>query len=151
SRLVWIGMGLGVVSLVAAIVLGFLYFYRAPETRPLVRLSIDLGPDALTGIRTTLAISPDGTRLVFPIRGANGNSQLATRLLSQATPTPLPGTENAADPFFSPDGQWIGFNADRKLKKISVLGGAAVVLCNAPVLPGGAWGEDGNIIAALAL
>jgi len=146
SRLVWMGL-----AVAAAIVLGFLYFYRAPETRPLVRLRVDLGPDALAGLRTTVAISPDGTRIAFPIRGANGDSQLATRLLSQATPTPLPGTENAADPFFSPDGQWIGFSADRKLKKVSVLGGAAVVLCDAPDRRGGAWGEDGNIFAALAL
>ena len=145
SRLPWVGMGLAVA---AAIVLGFLYFYRAPETRPLVRLSVDLGPDAIAGLRTTVAISPDGTRIAFPIRGAGGN-QLATRLLSQATPTPLPGTENAADPFFSPDGQWIGFSADNKLKKISVLGGAAVVLCDAPSMRGGSWGEDGNIIAPL--
>ena len=110
--------------------LGFLYFYRAPENRPLVRLSVDLGPDAVAGNRMNVAISPDGTRIAFPIRGAR-NPQLATRLLSQATATPLPGTEGAADPFFSPDGQWIGFSAGGKLKKISVLGGTAIVLCDA--------------------
>ena len=52
-----------------------------------------------------------------------GKQQLATRLLDQAKATLLPGTENAADPFFSPDGQWIGFFADGKMKKISVQGG----------------------------
>ena len=50
---------------------------------------------------------------------------------------------------FSPDGQWIGFFADQKLKKIYVQGGAAVTVCDAPDGRGGAWGEDGNIIAAL--
>ncbi len=148
SLLPWIATALAVA---AAIVLGFLYFYRAPENRPLVRLSVDLGPDAMAGVRTTVTISPDGTRIAFPIRGANGNPQLATRLLSQATPTPLPGTEGAADPFFSPDGQWIGFWAGGKLKKISVLGGAVVVLCDAPSMRGATWGEDGTIIAALSL
>jgi serine/threonine-protein kinase len=152
SLLPWIATALAVA---AAIVLGFLYFYRdfyrAPENRPLVRLSVDLGSDALAGVRTTVAISPDGARIAFPSRSANGNPQLATRLLSQATSTPLPGTEGAADPFFSPDGQWIGFWAGGKLKKISVLGGAVVVLCDAPSMRGATWGEDGTIIAALSL
>jgi len=119
------------------------------EQRPLTRFSVDLGPDAVAGRDLTVAISPDGRRIVFPIRGANGTPQLATRLLDQATPTPLPGTENGGDPFFSPDGQWIAFAADRKLNKISVLGGAAVTVCDAPGFRGGSWGEDGTIVAAL--
>jgi len=64
---------------------------------------------------------------------------LATRLLSENKPTLLSGTENGRDPFFSPDGQWIGFFADGKMKKISVQGGAAVTLCDAPGLRGGSF------------
>ena len=60
--------------------------------------------------------------------------------------TALSGTENARDPFFSPDGQWLGFFADGKLKKVSVDGGAAVILCDAPNDRGGSWGEDGTIV-----
>ena len=133
-----------------ALALGFGY-YRAtrPIEHPLMRMSVDLGQDAVAGIRATVAISPDGTRIVYPVRGTAGEQQLATRLLDQMTATPLPGTTNAADPFFSPDGQWIGFFADGKLKKISVLGGAAVTLCDAQGLRGGSWNDDGNIIAAL--
>jgi serine/threonine protein kinase len=89
---------------------------------PLTRLSVDLGPDAMTGLNLTAAISPDGRRLVFPARGPNGKQQLATRLLEQAQATLLPGTENSRDPFFSPDSQWIGFFADSKLKKVSLQG-----------------------------
>jgi Tol biopolymer transport system component len=59
------------------------------------------------------------------------------------------GTGGASDPFFSPDGQWVGFFADSKMKKISVLGGAPVTLCDSPSGRGASWGEDGNIIAAL--
>lgn len=114
-----------------------------------MRMSVDLGPEAVAGARTTVAISPDGTHIAFPIRGAGGTRQLATRLMDQATPTALPGTENAEDAFFSPDGQWIGFFADGKLKKISVPGGAAAMLCGAPNTRGGTWAEDGNIIASL--
>ena len=51
-------------------------------------------------------------------------------------------------PFFSPDGQWVAFFAGGKLKKISVEGGAAIALCDAPNARGGTWGEDGNIVAA---
>ncbi len=82
-------------------------------------------------------------------RGPGGKQQLATRLLDQAQATLLPGTENAADPFFSPDGQWIGFFADGKMKKISVQRGAAVPLCDAPDARGASWGEDGSIIVTL--
>jgi serine/threonine-protein kinase len=85
--------------------------------------------------------------LLYSARGPGGKPQLATRLLDQANPTLLPGTENATDPFFSPDGRWLGFFADGKIRKISVQGGAAVTLADAPVLLWGAtWGEDGNII-----
>ena len=117
-----------------------------PVDRPLIRLSVDLGPDAVASLRITAVISPDGTRIVFPVRGAGGTQQLATRLLNQGTPTLLPATENGSDPFFKPDGQWIGFNVDGKLKKIPVFGGAAVTICDAPNLRGASWGEDDNII-----
>ena len=75
--------------------------------------------------------------------------RLYARALDRNQPVPLPGTENAGQPFFSPDGQYIGFFADRKLKKTSVEGGGAAVLCEAPEPRGGSWGEDGTIIAAL--
>ncbi len=119
--------------------------------RPLMRLSVDLGPDAISSAGITVAISPDGTRLVFPVRGKDGKQQLSTRLLDQTAATVLPGTEDASDPFFSPDGQWVGFFADSKLKKISVLGGAPVTLCDAPSGRGASWGPDGNIIATLSV
>ncbi len=117
----------------ALIVLGTLLWRSShPAERPLMRFSADLGPEAVEGPRITAAISPNGARLAFVARGPGGRQQLATRLLDEATATRLAGTENAADPFFSPDGQWIGFFADGKMKKISVQGGAAVTLCDAP-------------------
>lgn len=77
-------------------------------------------------------------------------SRLFTRKLDQAKATELVGTLGASSPFFSPDGQWVAFFAQGQLKKISVEGGAAIVLCNAfSYATGGSWGEDGNIIAAL--
>jgi serine/threonine-protein kinase len=96
-----------------------------------------------------LALSPDGAHLAVTLRGPDGKVRLHTRLLNESQVTALAGTENASFPFFSPDGEWIGFYADGKLKKISVEGGAAVTLCDAPNLRGANWGDDGNIIAAL--
>jgi serine/threonine-protein kinase len=119
----------------AAAVLGFGWWQATrPVDHPLTRLSVDLGPGALTGIDTTVVISPDGRRIVFPARGADGKRQLATRLLDQAELTLLPGTEGGFDPFFSPDGQWIGFFAGSHLKKTSVLGGAPMS-CARRLLP----------------
>jgi len=124
-----------------------------PVDHPLVRLRADLGPEALPGANLTAAIAPDGDRIAFVARAANGASQLATRLLNQPKPALLAGTEGAADPFFSPDGRWIGFFAGGKLKKISVDGGAAVTLCEtgATGLRGAAWGADGYLIATLSV
>jgi serine/threonine-protein kinase len=116
---------------------------------PLIRLSVDLGPNAMTGANFTAAISPDGTRLVFLVRGSDGKTQLATRLLAETQVTVLSGTEGASDPFFKPDGEWIGFFAGGKMKKVSVRGSAVVTLCDAPDGRGGAWGEDDNIVMTL--
>jgi serine/threonine-protein kinase len=120
---------------------------RPAELKPLVRLDVDLGAEvSLTDRQGIDAIlSPDGTRLVY-----GSQSRLFTRRLDQPKATELAGTEGAHDPFFSPDGQWVGFFAGAKLKKISAEGGAAVALCDtAPNERGGSWGEDGNIIVAL--
>jgi Tol biopolymer transport system component len=147
SPLPWIAAAVLAISLIG--VSWVAWRATRPVDLPLIRMSVDLGPETVAGLRTTVAISPDSARIVFPIRGADGKQQLGTRMLDQVAATLLPGTENAADPFFSPDGQWVGFVADGKLKKISILGGAAVSLCDAPNMRGGSWNDDGNIIAAL--
>ena len=65
-------------------------------------------------------------------KGTGALSQLYVRRLDQLQARPLSGSDDASSPFFSPDGQWIAFFAGGKLKKISVTGGAAVTLCDAP-------------------
>ena len=117
---------------------------------PLLRLSVDLGTNALVGTNLTAAISPDGKKLVYPAKGPNGDTSLALRLLDQPGETILPDTKNAADPFFSPDGLWVAFFADGKLKKISVQGGAPVAIADANNPRGGTWTEGGTIVAALS-
>jgi len=147
----WLAAGFAVISIVIAV--GWWRAARPAEVlpRPIVRLDLDLGPDVFLGSTSgpEVILSPDGTRLVFVSPGANGISRLFTRRLDQPNAARMPATEGAYAPFFSPDGQWVGFFAQGKLKKIRIDGGAPVSLCDAPAGRGASWSEDGKIIAAL--
>jgi len=152
TRRSWLPWALAGISIALALALGAL-LWRAtrPTEKPLLRFNADLSPEAVAGVRITAAISPDGTRLAYPVRPVGGSvTMLATRLMDQSKPAILSGTENAQDPFFSPDGQWIGFFADGRLHKVSVQGGAPVTLCEAAGMRGADWGEDGNIVFGVA-
>jgi serine/threonine-protein kinase len=139
-------------ALLAIVLLSLLLWSRwhsvPRDDRPLMHLNVDLGPDAVAGVRTTVAISRDGTRIVHPVRGANGTQQLAVRMLDQSKSLILNGTEGGQDAFFAPDGSWIAFSAEGKLKKVPVHGGAVVTVCEAPLMRGGDWGEDGSLVLA---
>jgi serine/threonine-protein kinase len=140
---------LGAMVLIAAALGAGLWRATRPADRPLMWLRVDLGPDARASRDFTAAISPDGTRLVFPV-GDAGASRLAVQSLGQPNATPLAGTEGGSNPFFSPDGEWVAFGAGGKLKKISIHGGPPTMLCDSGAIYGGAWGEDGFIVAALS-
>jgi Tol biopolymer transport system component len=141
----------GVLAVIAAATSWMAWRGARSMENALLRLSVDLGPAAMTGLNLTVAISPDGKRLVYPARGPDDKPQLEIRLLDQAQGTPLAGTAGGTDPFFSPDGQWVGFFADNKMKKVSIQGGGPVNLCDAVFDYGASWGEDGTIVAALSL
>jgi len=95
--------------------------------------------------RTSFAISPDGTTLVYAA-DLGSTSQLYVRPLDQSDANPLPGTQGAYGPFFSSDGQWVGFFANDRLKKISLRGGDPVVLCETRIPHGGSWGRNDQIV-----
>jgi serine/threonine protein kinase len=125
---------------------------RSPN-RPLVRLDVDLGPRfAVPGFRLAshnVILSPDGARLVYVSRNPQ---RLYTRRLDQSKAAELLGADNPDWPFFSPDGQWVGFFVSGgKLSKISVQGGAVVPLADVGPYAGGSWGADGNIIIGGAI
>ena len=116
--------------------------------RSVTRLTSDFGADITLSTNTNIGVvlSPDGRTLVLAGSARPGDrSRLYVRKLDQLLATPIPGTEGARNPFFSPDGRWIGFFADGKLKKILASGGAAIELCDAPDDRGGSWAEDGWI------
>ena len=107
-----------------------------------IRVHVGLGAEATlaTVDRGSAAIlSPNGQALVFVGQRRTGPASLFVRRLDQLDATPLPGTEGAHSPFFSPDGQWIAFFADAKLKKVALSGGAPVTICDTPDGEGHWW------------
>jgi hypothetical protein len=133
---------------VMTVILGIVWSRSTrPASRPLQRFSAELGADVTLPISlgSSVALSPDGSRLAFVGVASDAKLHLYTRLLDQSRAAQLPGTDGAIDPFFSPDGEWIGFFADSKLRKIPARGGAAITVCEAPNERGGTWGEDGQI------
>jgi eukaryotic-like serine/threonine-protein kinase len=166
--LVWLWATLAIIASALAAIAG-VGWWRAtrPIERPLIRMSAALiaGQRMSSGTSyeidgtllanhvpgTSLALSPDGSRLVATTLGSDGRQRLAVRRLDQDRFDPLPGSEDATAPFFSPDGEWIAFFANGKLKKMPVEGGSPATLCDAGNFPSGSWGEDGTIVVALGL
>jgi Tol biopolymer transport system component/predicted Ser/Thr protein kinase len=150
SRTVFVS---AVACVLGAVVVGLsVWFLKPTPPKPVSRFAMSLPPGQrlFTG-RPELAISPDGTRMVYAA-GQNLNSiQLYLRAMDGLDARAIPGTEVAAGPFFSPDGQWIGFSAGGKLKKVSLSGGPPVSL--ADVAPAGGafganWSSQGTIAFA---
>ena len=105
--------------------------------------------DVLFTVRPTLALSPDGRTVVYSAT-RNGVQTLFRRPLASDHAEVIQGTELGSRPFFSPDGQWIGFITKNELRKVPLLGGTAVTLSNVPpVTAGGSWGPDGRIVLPL--
>ena len=142
ERIAWIAVAVGLAAAGA-----WLSRPEGPGVAP-ARLMLALpggmtiGPES--GGDRLLAISPDGRRLAF--RGTlRGRTQIYVREIDQFDVVPVRGTEGGADPFFSPDGQSLGFVSDGKLKTISIGGGPAIAVSDAATR-GASWGPDGMIV-----
>ena len=127
-----------------------------PGPQTVSRMIVSVAPSApvvLSNGLVDVAISPDGTRLVYQA-GADGQEQLEVRVIDQLGSQPLSGPERPENPFMSPDGTWVGFAANAgsgPLQKVSVLGGPPVTLCELPAeLRGASWGIDDVIIFGTA-
>jgi eukaryotic-like serine/threonine-protein kinase len=117
---------------------------QLPVTRAVTRFVVQPPATAPLAGRN-FNISPDGSQLVYTGL-ESGVRRLFLRHVDQFDAAALPGTEGAAYPFFSPDGQWVGFSRDDRLLKIDVRAAAPpVVLCNVfAAFP--AWLTDGTIL-----
>ena len=141
------------VLVVVALSWGLGRFLRSSATanRPVERLVVTLAPDGLASDPLPhIALAPDGSRLAY-VGNHDGNTMLFVRPLDSFEATPIRGTEGAESPFFSPDGQEVGFFAEGKVKKVSLSGGAPTVIATAAAVRGGSWGPDNTIVFATSI
>ena len=129
---------------------GVTFLLTRPTPAPVTRMAIPaFGAAAMTIDQNdrTLAIAPDGLKLAY-IGG--GNTRLFVRAMDQLDATSLAGPGQTREPFFSPDGDWIGFFFTNRLQKVAVTGGPPVTLVSNlnGASRGATWGADGTIIFA---
>jgi serine/threonine protein kinase/Tol biopolymer transport system component len=130
----------------AAITALAFWYLKPPPSQAPAHLSIALPiGDSLYEGKLPLAFSPDGNRIAF-VSGRGVLPHLFLRTLDNPEAHLIPGTDGAVGPFFSPDGQWVGFFAQGKLMKVSVHGGALVAICASGPSAGASWGADNTII-----
>jgi serine/threonine protein kinase/Tol biopolymer transport system component len=121
---------------------------RPSVTLP-VALSISLPPaQSLINDSQALAISPDGTQVAFAAGKPGGGSQIWLRRLGEFAVKAVPGTAGGRSPFFSPDGQWLGFFSGHRLEKVALAGGLPQPLCSSTGSGTGTWAPDGIIYFA---
>ncbi|HEY7682351.1 MAG TPA: protein kinase [Gemmatimonadales bacterium] len=121
-----------------------------PESpvRPVVRFDIQLPRDAqpVGATGSTIAFSPDGSQIVYVGRAPSGQ-RLYVRRMDRPDPVPVPGSEAASLPFFSPDGQWLGFSQGTKLVRVALAGGPVTPICTVRgAIYGATWTAGDTII-----
>jgi Tol biopolymer transport system component len=138
----WLGVG---GALLAAFATWLAVRPSTPAPSPPWRFALG-GLNVSIDVRQGLALSPDGRKLVYRGRGDDGVERLYVRSFDGFSREALPGTEQGGHPFFSPDGDWVGFFALGSLKKVALAGGSPQTLCSAGLGVGGTWLEDGTIV-----
>ena len=140
--------------LAVALVFGLAYFRASSRPEETIR-SLIAPPEgevfAFAGFNGLPALSPDGTRLIFPAEDTSGKEALWLRPLDSLATERLEGTEDASYPFWSPDSRHVAFFQDGKLKENDLAGGPPVLLCDAPDARGGTWGRANFIVFASQL
>ena len=145
ARLPW-----AVAAVASALALGVVAWWAPWRAQPEpAKISFEVPADTIGGTAANmLAVSPDG-KLLVAVRNANNSTALWLRPLDRTAWTPVPGTEDARYPFWSPDSRHIGFSADGKLKVTDVFSPAATSLTDDPGNTfGGAWNRGGVILFA---
>lgn len=148
-------IALGIVLLLAALGAGYFLGSRPRTSPPQAGVSFEFTPPEGIRFRVSIdddnlvappVISPDGTRIVFGVTDAHGHRNLWIRSLGEFEPKPIPNTEGAVSPFWSPDGQSIGFSSDGKLRRLSLAGGTTVTLADVGNIRGASWSTKGTIL-----
>ena len=142
-----------VATLCLAAVLGWTFLRRAaPQDTIALRADMRLSDTPLTtDLGSGLELSPDASRIVY-VAGTTEIQQLYVRESNQLDATKLvDATSNATSPyhpFFSPDGQWVGYVTSSEMRKVPVSGGTPLTLCKLARSRGASWGSDGMIVFA---
>jgi Tol biopolymer transport system component len=155
TRLPWLIVGLLLV--ISAALTTLIVFHRERELGT-IRFLLLPPPDSTFGHNIVgrgtgapaphFVVSPDGRRLAYVIVTGAGRPQLWVRGMDVVSGQPLPGTEDASFPFWSPDSRFVAFFAQGKLKRIDASGGALQTVCEAPAGEGGTWNRTGEIVLA---
>ncbi len=139
------------VALIAAIA-AFFGRTTAPEPAPRLTQFLVPAPDSVASFgrccAPAMALSPDGNVLVFVGFMGGDRGPLFRREAGRLDAEPIPGTEGATGPFFSPDGRWVGFRVDNRLRKVSMAGGPPVTIADigGRTRGGGSWGDNDLIV-----
>jgi Tol biopolymer transport system component len=139
-------------AILAALVLGVLWWRNAATPPKVIRATIP-APEGMNfdldmSSPGLVAVSPDGRRLAFSATDDDGTTRLWLRDLDDLQARPVAGADDAAYPFWSPDGRFVAFFAGGKLKKIETAGGPPITLCSATNGKGGTWNREGMIVFA---
>ncbi len=149
TRLLGLNALIGV-AIVTAVIVGA-SMRRAPAGETTASLAFTV-PDGVTLTEVpsggSVEISPDGLRVAFVASDRDGPQRLYVRAIDSFGAQALPETDGAMYPFWSPDSRFIGFFAQRKLKKIQIAAGPPQLLCDAIQPRGGTWSRDGVILFA---
>ncbi len=147
ERLPW--MAAGVLALIA-ISFALAYYKQGSTTAGAIRLSFDPPRDLAFNdtMPDAAVISPDGQKIAFTATSAAGKNMIYVRNLDSSEVKLLPGSENALEPFWSPDSRSIAYGSNGKLKRSDLTGANAQVLCDSARLIGGSWSKDGIIVFA---
>jgi serine/threonine-protein kinase len=113
-----------------------------------IRFSVP-APEKTTLLPAAPALSPDGSLLAF-LAATEGRSMVWTRAIDSLVARPLAGTDGASTMFCSPDGRFLAFIADGKLKKMEISSGSISTVCDASSNSEGAWSHDDIILLAIA-
>lgn len=141
SRRAWIVAGVFALIAVAACAL---YLRRADSSAPELQLDIATPP---TTSPASLALSPDGRRIAY-VATVDGVSRLWVRALDSTSVQPIPGSEDALNPFWSPDGRSLGFVVGLELRSVELAGGQPQVIASVAPFAEASWSADNAILYA---